>query len=58
MGGVLGLDWPAVKVLLQAQGVKLTRRLVRGLRMMEREARQVLNEQDRSGRNEAGHHQP
>ncbi len=56
MGGVLGLDWSAVKVLLKAQGVKLTKRLVRGLRMMEREARQVLNENSRSGRNEAGHH--
>ena len=46
-GHVLGLDWPAVKVLLDAAGITLDAPLLDGLRTMEREALQVWREQRR-----------
>ena len=38
MGGLLGIDWPAVKVLLEAHGVALDATLVAALRIVERAA--------------------
>ena len=43
-GRALGLDWPAVKVLLDAAGIALDAALLDGLRMMERAALQVWRE--------------
>ena len=43
-GHVLGLDWPAVKVLLDAAGITLDAALLDGLRAMEREVLQVWRE--------------
>ena len=43
-GHALGLDWPAVKVLLDAAGIALDAALLGGLRTMEREALQVCRE--------------
>ena len=40
-GHVLGLDWPAVRVLLDAAGGALDAGLLRGLRVMEREVVRV-----------------
>ena len=40
-GHVLGLDWPAVKVLLDAAGITLDAALLDGLRTMEREVLRI-----------------
>ena len=40
-GQALGLDWPAVKVLLNAAGLTLDAALLAGLRAMEREVVRV-----------------
>ena len=43
-GQVLGLDWPAVRVLLDAAGIALDAALLCGLRVMEREVVRVWRE--------------
>ena len=43
-GQALGLDWSAVKVLLDAAGIALDAALLGGLRVMEREALRVWRE--------------
>ena len=43
-GQALGLDWPAVKVLLDAAGIALDAARLGGLRVMEREALRVWRE--------------
>lgn len=40
MGGVLGLDWPSVQVILRAAGISFTPKLLRALLLMERAALQ------------------
>ena len=44
-GHALGLDWPAVKVLLDAAGIALDAPLLDGLRTIERAALQVWREE-------------
>ena len=46
-GHVLGLDWPSVKVLLNAAGITLDAVLLDGLRAMEQEVLQVWRERRR-----------
>ena len=43
-GVALGLDWPAVRVLLDAAGIALDAALLGGLRTMEREVVRVWRE--------------
>lgn len=43
-GQALGLDWPSVKVLLDAAGLTLDAALLAGLRAMEREVVRVWRE--------------
>jgi hypothetical protein len=40
----LSLDYAAAKVAIDASGIAITADLMRGLRIMERAARQALNE--------------
>ena len=42
MGGVLGLDWPCARTLLDAHGTALDRALVTALRAIERGAVEEL----------------
>ena len=42
MGGVLGLDWPGARTLLDAHGVALDPALVTALRTVERAAVEEL----------------
>ena len=44
-GRAPGLDWPAVKVLLNAAGIAFDAALLDGLRMMERTTLQVWREE-------------
>ncbi len=47
LGGVFGLHWPSVAILLDGAGIKLRRGLLRKLRGMERAAVDVLNKSRR-----------
>ena len=38
MGGIIGLDWPSVRVLLKSAKIKMTPHLVSGLQIMEQSA--------------------
>ena len=42
MGGLLGLDWPSVKIILDAAGLKITPDLMRKLLTLEGDALPVL----------------
>ncbi len=44
MGGVIGIDWVAAKILLDAAGIKLERELVDKLQVIEAEMVKALNE--------------
>lgn len=43
MGGIIGIDWPAAKVILGGAEIKMNRTLTRNLLLVESEVISIIN---------------